>query len=81
MEEKIHLQGLYGQRQAKKFKDFKTGDKMLCNFGQTQTIVSKRASKTGKTYSARVRDDQSGKYYERKFSANSLWGWISGKKK
>ena len=43
--------------------------------------ISKRASKTGKTYSARVRDDQSGKCYERKFSANSLWGWISGKKK
>ena len=65
----IQIQGI-GWSDAKKAEDFKVGEKILCNFGYTETIVN--IENVGKTM-LKFFVEINGKIFERKTRKTTMW--------
>lgn len=70
---KIHYQGV-GDKPAKKIKDFKVGEKLLFNFGETCTILDKEPTKSGKSLNIVLKDDRTRRVHTRRFQKETYWG-------
>ena len=69
----VHLQGIYGKVPAKKIKDFKVGEKLRYNFGETTTIINIQPTKSGKSRVMILQDDKSKKKHTRRFKSDTYW--------
>ncbi len=70
---KVHYQGI-GDKPAKRIKDFKVGEKMLFNFGETCTVLDKESTKSGKSTTFVLKDDKSKSIHKRRFQNETYWG-------
>lgn len=67
----VQIQSI-GKRPGKAVKDLKRGDVIMWNFGYTSTVLELIPSKTGKTITAVLHENASGKVVNRKMGANRL---------
>ncbi len=70
---KVHYQGI-GKKNAKKIGEFKVGEKLLFNFGETCTILDKEPTKSGKSLNIVLKDDRTKKVHTRRFQKDTYWG-------
>lgn len=73
MSKTTHLQGI-GSVPAKAAQDLQRGDIIRWNYGYTSTVLDLIPSKSGKTITAVLLENESGKTVERKLGAARLVG-------
>ena len=68
----LKLQGIYGQQKAKAVKELKHGDIITWNYGYKSEVIDITASKTGKTFTIKLKSLETGNINDRKMSATRL---------
>lgn len=68
----VKLIGVYGQQKAKQVQELQIGDTIKWNYGYTSEVVELIPSKTGKTYTVKLKSNESGTIGDRKMGATRL---------